>query len=89
MVNKKLVVISYCCIFLFIYFCAIAYAVVPTYMNKAFNSNIDLPKSESMTFATNAASSINTSTLGWFVVIVIIIIIILFTMGSFTMFSAY
>jgi hypothetical protein len=89
MVNKKLVVISYCCIFLFIYFCAIAYAIVPTYLNKSFNTNIELPKSEAIFSATSAVASLNTSTLFWLAVIAVICIVVFFIMGSLTMFSAY
>jgi len=89
MVNKKLVVISYCCIFLFIYLCAIAYAVIPTYVNKAFHSNIDLPKSQALNSTTVAIASINTSTLFWLVLLIVGGIIIFFALGSFTMFSAY
>lgn len=89
MVNKKLVVISYCCIFLFIFFCAIAYAIIPTYLNKAFDSKIDLPKSEAMITANSAVSAIPTSNLFWLVLLVVVGIIVLFIFGSLSMFSAY
>lgn len=89
MVNKKLIVISYCCIFLFIYFSAMAYAIIPTYLNKAYHSNIQLPKSQIINNTTTAVASINTSTLLWLVVIVIIGIIVFFIFGSISMFSAF
>lgn len=89
MVNKKLIVISYCCIFLFIYFCAIAYAIIPAYLNKAFHSNINLPKSQATDSAITAVSSIPNSTVFWMMFFVVLIIVVLLTMGSISMFGAY
>ena len=89
MVDTKLVAISYCCIFLFILCCAIGYIILPTYLNKAFHSNIDLPKTTVMNNSITAVSAIPTSNLFWLVLIIIILIVIFFIYGSLSMFSAY
>jgi hypothetical protein len=89
MVDTKLVAISYCLIFLFILFCAVGYIVIPTYVNKAFHKNIDLPKTAVMTNSITAVSAIPTNNLMWLALIIIAVIIILFVMGSFSMMSAY
>jgi len=89
MVDTKLVAISYCCIFVFILFCAIGYIILPTYLNKAYHKNIDLPKTAVMTNAVSAVSEIPTSTLFWGVLLVIVGIIVLFIFGSLSMFRAY
>lgn len=89
MVDKKLVVISYCCIFLFIFFCAVGYIIIPTYLNKAFHKSIDLPKTEVMNSATSAMSAIPTGNLFWLMLLVIVAIVALFLFSTFSMFSAY
>jgi hypothetical protein len=89
MVNQKLVVISYCCIFLFILFCAVGYIIIPTYLNKAFHKSIDLPKTAVMDNAASAMSAIPTSNLFWLMLLVIIGVAALFLYGSFSMFGAY
>jgi len=89
MVNQKLVAISYCLIFLFILFCAVGYIVLPTYINKAFHKNIDLPKTNVMYDATSAVSAIPTNTLFWVALGVAVLIVMFFIFGSMTMFSAY
>ena len=89
MVDTKLVAISYCFIFLFILFCAIGYIIVPTYLNKAFHKNIDLPKTEVMNDAVTAVSAIPTSNLFWLVLLVILGMVFLFLFGTLSMFGAY
>jgi hypothetical protein len=89
MVNTKLVAVSYCSIFLFILFCAIGYIVLPTYMNKAFDKNIDLPKTAVMNNATSAISAIPTSNLFWLSAVIVILLIVFFLFGTFSMFGAY
>jgi len=89
MVNQNLVAISYCCIFVFILFCAVGYIIIPTYLNKAFHSNIDLPKTAVMTNSITAVSAIPTGNLMWLALVVIAAIIIMFALSSLTMFGAY
>lgn len=89
MVDTKLVAVSYCFIFLFILFCAVGYIVIPTYVNKAFHKNIDLPKTEVMDNSITAISAIPTNNLFIFALVILIAIIIFFIMGTFSMFSAY
>lgn len=89
MVDTKLVAISYCLIFLFILFCAVGYIVIPTYVNKAFHKNIDLPKTAVMTNSVTAVSAIPTGNLFWIALGTIIIIAVFIIYGSLSMFSAY
>ena len=63
MVNKRLVIISYLCTFLFIYLCVMAYAIIPTALNKEFNMNIDLPKNQAVNETITAVSEINSNSL--------------------------
>lgn len=89
MVDKRLVVISYCCIFLFILFCAVGYIVLPTYLNKAFHKNIDLPKTAVMDNSITAVSAIPTSNLFWIALGIVILIVVFIFISSMTMFGAY
>ena len=89
MVDTKLVAISYCFIFLFILFCAVGYIVLPTYINKAFHKNIDLPKTEVMNNAVTAVSAIPTGNLFWIALAIIILIAVFIIYGSLNMFSAF
>lgn len=59
MAIKRLVVISYCFAFLFVYFSSLAYAFLSTSMNKVYNTS--LPQ----TIAMNATSSAITSFSSW------------------------
>jgi len=89
MVDTKLVAISYCLIFLFILFCAVGYIIIPTYVNKAFHKNIDLPKTAVMNNSITAVSAIPTGNLFWLALGTIIIIAVFIIYGSLSMFSAY
>lgn len=62
---------------------------MPTYINKAFHKNIDLPKTEVMSNAVTAVSAIPTGNLFWIALGVIIIVAVLIIYGSLSMFSAY
>ena len=71
MAIKKLVAISYCLIFLALYFCSIAYALLSTSINDAYE--IALPQ----TIAMNATSTAISSISSWGGVLVIIGIVAL------------
>lgn len=88
MANKKWLVISYCCIFLSIYFLFIGYSTISSYVIK--NYNIEMPQ----TVAMNATSSATSSILSWggtgltVGVVSIVLFIILQIIGSRAMASA-
>jgi hypothetical protein len=89
MVDTQKVAISYCFIFLFIFFCAVGYIVLPTYINKAFHKSIDLPKTTVMNNTITAVSAIPTNNLFLLALAVLAAIIIFFVFGSMSMMSAY
>ena len=77
MAIKKWVVISYCFIFLAIYFCNFAYAFLSTSINEKYNTN--LPQTETMNATTSAVSSFSSwQGIGFTVGIAALLIVITF-----------
>lgn len=82
MANKKWLVVSYCCIFLSIYFLFIGYSLISSSINTDYN--INLPQTIAMNSTTSAISSMGSwggslLTVG---VIVIVLCIIFFLIGQ-------
>ena len=57
MANKKWLVISYCCIFLSIYFLFIGYSAISSYVT--INYNVEMPQTIAMNSTTSAITSIS------------------------------
>jgi hypothetical protein len=76
MAIKKYVAISYCCAFLFVYFSSIAYALLSTSMNNAWD--ISLPQTTAMNASASAISSFSSVPGTLAVVGVIVLVIALF-----------
>lgn len=89
MVNKKFIVISYCCTFLLVYLCAITYTIIPAYLNKGFNMDISPPKTAFTTTTVNAVSEIPFSNMTFLIVGLIVLIIISALSAIRTMAFAY
>lgn len=89
MANKKLVAISYCCAFMFIYFINLAYALLSTSINNNFNTH--LPQDVGTVNATMSVVSSFSSWNGSIVVagiFAVVIAIIFIIMSSKSMASA-
>ena len=82
MAIKKLVAISYCFIFLAMYFCSIAYALLSTSINNAYDTA--LPQTTAMNATATAISSFSSwsGTLVVLGIVVLIITILLIITGS-------
>ena len=74
MANKKWLVISYCCIFLSIYFLFIGYSAISSYANN--NYNVTLPQTTAMNATSSAMSSV--SSFGGILLVIGVLAIILF-----------
>jgi hypothetical protein len=57
MANKKWLVISYCCIFLSVYFLFIGYSAISSYLNT--NYELSIPQTISMNATSSAISSLS------------------------------
>ena len=86
MVNKKLLAISYCCAFLFVYLCNIAYAIVPPLFEKSTGVQVKLPQN-TMTYASYNATISSVSSLGETSSLFVIIIVV--TIIGFVLFSSF
>jgi hypothetical protein len=81
MANKKWLVISYCCIFLSIYFLFIGYSAISSYV--ITNYKINVPQTISMNSTASAISSVSSwsGTLLSVGILTIILFIILYFLG--------
>lgn len=82
MANKKWLIISYCCIFLSIYFLFIGYSLISSAVNKEYK--INLPQTIAMNSTTSAISSIPSfsNNLLFVGISVVVVCIILFLLGN-------
>lgn len=79
MANKKWLVISYCCIFLSIYFLFIGYSTISSYAIKTYN--IDIPQTISMNATSSAMSSMSGSWAGGLLFIGVVAIVLFIITG--------
>jgi hypothetical protein len=77
MVNKKLLAMGYCFIFISIYFITLAYAAASLYLKN--EHNILLPQTATLNATTNAVSSFSSwSSIPIMVIAVVIVLVIIF-----------
>lgn len=88
MANKKWLVISYCCIFLSIYFLFIGYSAISSYA--ITNYNIDMPQTIAMNSTVSAIGSVSSwsGTLLSVGIVTIVLFIIFLLIGRNAMGSA-